>query len=660
MEAFEDIRKKVEELRARINYYADLYYNADSPEISDFEYDSLMRQLIDLENEYPQLITADSPTQKVGGVSDRQFSPVEHRVPMESLQDAFNIEEVLAFDTRVRQSAPAATYVVEPKIDGLSVSLEYQNGVFFRGSTRGDGQIGEDVTANLRTVKNIPSKLTQAIPYLEVRGEVFLSGKRFEEIVEQQELNGEKTFKNPRNAAAGSLRQKNPAVTASRGLDIFVFNIQQIQGSEPEGHKESLDYLKSLGFNTIPFYNQFADIDGVVGEINRIGEIRGTLPFDIDGAVVKVNELALRPILGRTSKFPRWALAFKYPPEEKETDLIDIEVSVGRTGVLTPTAVLKPVFLAGSTVSRAILHNQDFITEKDIRIGDRVIVRKAGDIIPEVVRVVAHAENSVAYLLPKNCPSCGAEVFRDPEAAAVRCENPDCPVQMLRHLIHFCSKDAMDIEGLGESILERFVNEGLLKSVSDIYRLKEDDLIYLEGFGKKSVENLLGAIENSKDNDLSRLIFALGIRHIGQNAAKLLAERFLTMEAIESAGFDELSAIEGFGQVMAQSVLDFFAIPQTHALIDEFRALGLNMKSKKEIKDDRFSGKVFVLTGALENFSRQEAAAIIESFNGKVSSSVSKKTDYVLAGEDAGSKLQKAEALGIEVISEAEFLSWIE
>ncbi len=660
MEAFEDIRKKVEELRARINYYADLYYNADSPEISDFEYDSLMRQLIDLENEYPQLITADSPTQKVGGVSDRQFSPVEHRVPMESLQDAFNIEEVLAFDTRVRQSAPSATYVVEPKIDGLSVSLEYQNGVFFRGSTRGDGQIGEDVTANLRTVKNIPSKLTQAIPYLEVRGEVFLSGKRFEEIVEQQELNGEKPFKNPRNAAAGSLRQKNPAVTASRGLDIFVFNIQQIQGNEPEGHKESLDYLKSLGFNTIPFYNQFADIDGVVGEINRIGEIRGTLPFDIDGAVVKVNELALRPILGRTSKFPRWALAFKYPPEEKETDLIDIEVSVGRTGVLTPTAVLKPVFLAGSTVSRAILHNQDFITEKDIRIGDRVIVRKAGDIIPEVVRVVAHAENSVAYLLPENCPSCGAEVFRDPEAAAVRCENPDCPVQMLRHLIHFCSKDAMDIEGLGESILERFVNEGLLKSVSDIYRLKEDDLIYLEGFGKKSVENLLGAIENSKDNDLSRLIFALGIRHIGQNAAKLLAERFLTMEAIESAGFDELSAIEGFGQVMAQSVLDFFAIPQTHALIDEFRALGLNMKSKKEIKDDRFSGKVFVLTGALENFSRQEAAAIIESFNGKVSSSVSKKTDYVLAGEDAGSKLQNAEALGVEVISEAEFLSWIE
>jgi len=660
MENLETCRARAAELRKIISYHSTKYYEEDNPEIDDYEYDMLVRELAGIENTYPQLTDAGSPTKRVGGKADRQFQPVSHTVPMESLQDAFGINEVMSFDARVREKAPEATYIVEPKIDGLSVSLEYENGFFIRGSTRGDGLVGEDVTANLRTIKSIPDRLKSAIPYIEVRGEVFMPLSVFEKIVESQELNEEKPFKNPRNAAAGSLRQKNPNITAQRSLDIFVFNIQQVNGAELDTHKSSLDFIKNLGIKTIPFYNEFGTIEEVIKELQRIGEIRGTLPFDIDGAVIKVNSFKQRAVLGSTSKFPKWALAYKYPPEEKQTKLVGIEINVGRTGVLTPTAVLEPVLVAGSIVSRATLHNQDFITEKDIRIGDTVLIRKAGDIIPEVLSVVSRSENSTSYRLPETCPSCGAKVFREPEESAVRCLNPECPAQLLRLLIHFCSRDAMDIEGLGEGILERLVNEGLLKTVADIYSLNAAQLSALERFAEKSAKNLTEAIEASKQNDLYRLIFALGIRHIGQKAAKLLAERFITIDSIMTASAEEISSIEGFGGIMAESVADYFALPQSKELIGELKQNGLNMKSNKEIKDTRFSGKTFVLTGALPTYSRSDATAVIESFNGKVSSSVSKKTDFVLAGEDAGSKLQKANELGIMVISEAQFIEMIQ
>lgn len=660
MDNLETCRARAAELRRIINYHSTKYYEDDSPEIEDYEYDLLVRELAEIENNYPQLADTGSPTKRVGGKADKRFQPVSHAIPMESLQDAFGINEVIAFDTRVREKAPEATYIVEPKIDGLSVSLEYENGFFVRGSTRGDGLVGEDVTANLRTIKSIPDRLKSAIPYIEVRGEVFMPLSVFEKIVESQELNEEKPFKNPRNAAAGSLRQKNPNITTQRSLDIFVFNIQQVTGAELDTHKSSLDFIKNLGIKTIPFYNEFGTIEEVIKELQRIGEFRGTLPFGIDGAVIKVNNFKQRAALGSTSKFPKWALAYKYPPEEKQTILLDIEINVGRTGVLTPTAVLKPVLVAGSTVGRATLHNQDFITEKDIRIGDTVFIRKAGDIIPEVMSVVCHNENSKKYNLPEICPSCGAKVFREPEESAVRCVNPECPAQLLRLLIHFCSRDAMDIEGLGEGILERLVNEGMLKTVADIYSLNAGQLSGMERFAEKSAKNLTEAIEASKQNDLYRLIFALGIRHIGQKAAKLLAERFITIDAIMSASSEEISSIEGFGGIMAESVVDYFALPQSKELVEELKGKGLKLKSNKEIKDTRFSGKTFVLTGTLPTYSRTDATSVIESFNGKVSSSVSKKTDFVLAGEDAGSKLQKANELGVMVISEAQFIKMIQ
>lgn len=660
MKDFETCKARAAELREALDYHSKKYYLDDSPEIEDYEYDALMSELKEIESDYPVLASPDSPTRRVGGFADAQFTAVHHTVPMESLQDAFSLDEVRSFDSRVRETAPDAVYVVEPKIDGLSVSLEYENGVFKRGSTRGDGLVGEDVTVNLRTIKSIPHRLRSRLPFIEVRGEVYMPREAFERMVSQQELNEEKPFKNPRNAAAGSLRQKNPKITAQRFLDIFLFNIQQVKGAELDSHKSSLDYIKSLGLQTIPFYNEFGSIDEVIAELERIGNIRGTLPFDIDGAVIKVNSFEHRKALGSTSKFPKWALAYKYPPEEKKTVLLDIEINVGRTGVLTPTAVLEPVFVAGSTVSRATLHNQDYITQKDIRIGDTVLIRKAGDIIPEVLSVVSHSENAEAFTLPKMCPSCGAGVYRDPEEAAVRCRNPECPAQLLRLLIHFCSRDAMDIEGLGEGILERLTNEGMLKTVADIYALDDRQLSDLERFAEKSANNLMNAIESSKQNDLYRLVFALGIRHIGQKAAKLLAERFISMEALMAASAEEISGIEGFGGIMAQSVYDYFTLPQSKALIAELKGFGVNMKSKKEIKDARFSGKTFVLTGALPNFSRSDATAVIESFNGKVSSSVSKKTDFVLAGEDAGSKLQKANELGVAVIDEAQFMEMIQ
>ena len=659
MSDFEQKKQRAEQLRRELNHHIYRYYVENENDIEDYEYDMLMRELDSIEKEYPELLAPDSPTHRVGGQADGQFEKVVHTVRMESLQDAFSHGEVEDFDRRVHESFLDVTYVVEPKIDGLSVSLEYTNGVFTRGSTRGDGIEGEDITANLRTVKSIPLRLKTDLPFIEVRGEVYMPREVFFEIVEKQELNGEKPFKNPRNAAAGSLRQKNPKITAERKLDIFVFNIQQIDGAEITGHYQSLEYLKELGFKTVPFFRKFNNIKDALGEIERIGDIRYTLPFDIDGAVVKVDSFAQRETIGSTAKFPRWAIAYKYPPEEKETTLVDIEINVGRTGVLTPTAVFEPVLVAGSTVSRATLHNEDFIKEKGIRIGDTVIIRKAGDIIPEVLSVVKHCDNSRDYEMPKFCPSCGSRVFREEGEAAIRCDNPDCPAQLLRVLIHFCSRDAMDIEGLGDAVLETFLKVGLIGKISDIYRLDYEKIAALDGMGQKSADNLKKAVEKSKENDLSKLLFAFGIRHIGQKASKLLSDHFLTLDNIISATKEEILNIDGFGEIMADSVVEFFSLEQTKQMIEELKNFGLNMESQREIKDNRFEGMTFVLTGTLTNFTRNEAQEIIESYGGKAASSVSKKTTYVLAGEAAGSKLQKATELGVTIITEQQFAEMI-
>ena len=642
-------------LREKLNYHSYKYYVEDAPEIEDYEYDMMLRELTEIENEYPNLSTPDSPTRRVGGKADGQFEPVIHTVRMESLQDAFSEDELRDFDARVRAAVSDPVYIVEPKIDGLSVSLEYRDGVFSRGSTRGDGVTGEDVSANLCTIGSIPLKLQKVLPFVEVRGEVYMPKDVFLDIVAEQENNGENPFKNPRNAAAGSLRQKNPQITAKRRLSIFVFNVQQIEGETLTSHYQSLEYLKSLGFKTIPGYKRCSSIDEAIDAVRNIGSMRGNLAFDIDGAVIKVDSFSQRELLGSTSKFPKWAVAFKYPPEERETKLIDIEINVGRTGVLTPTAVLSPVSLAGTTVSRATLHNEDFIKEKGICLGDTVIVRKAGDIIPEVLGVSKHAEDAEPYTMPTVCPSCGSPVYREDGEAAVRCLNTDCPAQLLRNIIHFCSRDAMDIEGLGESVAKLLVEESLIRTPADIYKLKAEDIAALERMGELSASNLINAINKSKENDLSKLVFALGIRHIGQKAAKLLAERFKNMSALSAASEQDISEIEGFGGIMAKSVADYFATPENKALVDELESLGVNMNYLQQIKDSRFEGKTFVLTGTLSKYTRNEAAAIIEEYAGKTASSVSKKTSYVLAGEDAGSKLKKANELGVRVISEQEF-----
>ncbi len=653
---FDAAQKRAEELREKLNYYSYRYYVENENDVSDYEYDMLMRELKGIEDSYPTLLTPDSPTHRVGGEAENIFEKVEHPVKMESLQDAFSTDELREFAARVEDSISEPQYVVEPKIDGLSVSLEYVNGVFTRGSTRGDGNVGEDVTANLKTVHSIPLRLKEDIPFLEVRGEVYMPRDTFLKIVEKQELNEEKPFKNPRNAAAGSLRQKNPKIAAQRKLDIFVFNIQRIEGKELKGHRESLLYLQKLGFKTIPFFNRYANFEEAIEEVLRIGDIRYTLPFDIDGAVIKVDDFASRERLGSTAKFPKWAVAFKYPPEEKDTKLLDIEVAVGRTGVLTPTAIFEPVQLAGTTVSRATLHNEDFIKEKNIAIGDTIRIRKAGDIIPEVLSVTEHQENAELYTLPRICPSCGAPVHREEGEAAIRCNNPDCPAQLLRRMIHFCSRDAMDIEGLGDALLEVLVNEGLVKNAADIYALDFEKIASLERMGKKSTENLKNAIENSKQNDLGKLLFALGIRHIGQKAAALLAAHFKTIDAVMAATREQILEIDGFGEIMVDALLEFFALDEAKELIAALKAVGVNTESLKEIVDERFKGKTFVLTGTLPTMKRSEASEIIESFGGKTSSSVSKKTDYVLAGEDAGSKLTKAQTLGITILTEEEFL----
>lgn len=647
---------KAKELRDFLNYHSKKYYVDDDPQISDFEYDKALRDLENIENDFPSVLTPDSPTQRVGGMADNRFEEVVHAVPMESLQDAFSFDELRSFESKIDGDV---TFVVEPKIDGLSVSLEYRDGVFVRGSTRGDGQVGEDVTANLRTIKTIPLKLEENVPFLEVRGEVYMPREVFLSLVEKQEINGEKPFKNPRNAAAGSLRQKSSKIAAERNLSIFVFNIQQIEGKEIKSHKESLDYLKTLGFRTVPFYNEYKSFDDVLSEIDRIGNERGNLPFDIDGAVIKVNDFEKRKELGSTSKFPKWAVAYKYPPEEKETKLLDVEVNVGRTGVLTPVAVLEPALLAGSTVGRATMHNEDFIREKGIGIGDTVVVRKAGDIIPEIVTVSKKGENTKVFEMPKVCPSCSSPVFREEDEAAIRCTNPQCPAQLLRNIIHFCSRDAMDIEGLGESVAEVLVNEGLVKNAADIYSLSEEQILSLERFAEKSAKNLVEAINKSKENDLSKLLFALGIRHIGAKAAKLLSVNFGTMEKIMNATKEEILLIDGFGEIMAESVAEYFSLEPTKRMIEEFMSVSVNMKSLAEVKDTRFQGMTFVLTGTLPTMSRAEASEIIEGFSGKTSSSVSKKTTYVLAGEDAGSKLTKAQTLGVTIISENEFMDMI-
>ena len=651
----EEAGRLAKQLAEQISYHNRKYYVEDAPEIDDYEYDQLYRRLQQLEAEFPQLVTPDSPTQKVGGAALNRFSPVAHAVPMESLHDSFSEQELMEFDRRVRSAVGDPVYVVEPKFDGLSVSVEYRDGLFVRGSTRGDGSVGEDITENIRTIRSLPMKLSKALPYIEVRGEVYMPHETFYQLSARQELNGEKPFKNPRNAAAGSLRQKNPAVTASRGLDIFVFNVQQVTGAELRYHDEALGFLKKLGFPVPPFFKPCNTMQEAVGEIRKIGEMRGSLGYSIDGAVVKVNSFAQRELLGSTAKFPKWAEAFKYPPEEKQTKLLGIEINVGRTGVLTPTAVFEPVSLAGSTVARATLHNQDFIAEKDIRIGDTVLLRKAGEVIPEVVSVVSHAEASEPYRMPRVCPSCGAEVTREEGEAATRCTNPECPAQLLRHMIHFASRDAMDIDGLGPAVIEQLVGKGMLSSPADLYSLTAAQLNSLERMGEKSSDNLLKAIEKSKDNDLYRLVFALGIPHVGLKAAKLLTARFGSVDDIFRAELEELSSIDGFGDVLAQSVRRFFDLPNTAHLIGRLRDAGVNMLSRTETKDSRFAGKTFVLTGTLPGLTRAQAAELIEKYGGKVSGSVSKKTDYVLAGEDAGSKLAKANQLGVAVISEEDF-----
>lgn len=647
---------EIEKLRRELTQAGYEYYVLDKPTMSDYDYDHQLRRLEELEADHPETVTPDSPTQRVGGQPLESFTQVRHQVPLESLQDVFDFSELEAFDQRVKGVVPDAEYVVEPKVDGLSVALEYENGLFIRGATRGDGQVGEDVTENLRTVRSIPLKIPDAPPRFIVRGEVYMPKKVFHALNEERERRGEALFANPRNAAAGSLRQLDPKVAAARKLDIAVFNIQWPQ-EEFSTHLETLDYLRDKGFKVIPHYS-CSRVAEAGERITEIGETRESFPFDIDGAVVKVNSLSERVALGSTAKFPRWAAAYKYPPEVKPAQVVDIVVQVGRTGVLTPKAVLTPVRLAGTTVTNATLHNQDFISEKDIRIGDTVLVRKAGEIIPEVLSVVADKRRSGTepYFLPKTCPVCGAPVERDEDGAHVRCTGAECPAQLLRNLAHFASRDAMDIEGLGIAVVENLVNAQLVRTPGDLYFLKEEDVSKLERMGKKSAQKLLAALEKSKSQDLSRLIYAFGIRQVGQKAGKILAARFRTLEALQNATLEELTKIDDIGEVTAQSILDWMASPQSQHLIGRLREAGVNMTAAEQGSDRRFAGMTFVLTGALEKFTRDEASEMIEARGGKAAGSVSKKTTYVVAGEAAGSKLRKAQELGVPVLTEDEFL----
>lgn len=653
-----EAKKRLSELKATIEKANRDYYDLDAPTLEDDEYDALMRELRGIEQQFPELLTADSPSQRVGGSAQTTFEKVRHEVQMGSLQDVFDVSEVCDFVDRVKAEG-AGEFTVEPKIDGLSVSLVYENGVLVQGSTRGDGFIGEDITPNIKTIRSIPLNIPEKLPLLEVRGEVYMPKKSFGELCELQEKNGEPLPKNPRNAAAGSLRQKDSKITASRKLDIFCFNIQRIEGKELKTHSESLEFIKDMGFHVIPDIRVCHTADEIIERIEEIGQMRRSLPFDIDGAVVKVNDLALRNEIGATSKVPKWAVAFKYPPEEKETTLRSIEINVGRTGALTPVAIFDPVQLAGTSVARAVLHNQDYITEKGIRVGDRIIVRKAGDIIPEVVKSVSHTENSEPFFIPDKCPVCGAAAVRDEDAAVIRCQNPDCPAQLLRSIEHFASRGAMNIDGLGEAVVEQLVSADLVHTVADLYTLDLLHLAALERFGTKSAENLLASIEKSKHNEPDRLIFALGIRGIGQKAATLLCQKFGDVDSIVAASVEDIAAIDGFGEILAQSVYDAMREPHRVKLIERLKELGLNMKFTSQQVSDKLNGLTFVLTGTLPTLKRDEAKAMIEQRGGKVSGSVSKKTSYVVAGEEAGSKLTKANELGITVLTEEQFLQMI-
>lgn len=655
-----DEQKRIEQLRMELNEHNYNYYVLDNPTITDFEYDRMLRELEVLEAAHPELITPDSPTQRVGGKALDSFQQVTHRVPLQSLQDVFSAEELQDFDRKVRESAEQIEYLVEPKVDGLSVAIEYENGVFVRGATRGDGQVGEDVTENIRTIKSIPMKLENAPATLIVRGEVYMSRKTFERLNTERELRGEPLLANPRNAAAGSMRQLDPKVAASRSLDMVAFNIQYSDGPAFETDSAGLDWLKSLKFKVID-YQLAKNMEHVNSMIFDLGDNREQYPFDIDGTVVKVNSLTERENLGETAKFPRWAAAYKYPPEQKESVVQDIVVQVGRTGVLTPKAVVAPVRLAGTTVTNATLHNQDFITDKDIRIGDTVIVQKAGEIIPEIVSVVKgkRPEGTLPYYMPQSCPVCGAPVARDEDGAHIRCTGAECPAQLLRNLTHFASRDAMDIEGLGPAVVEALVNAGFVKTAADLYSLDEQSVASLERMGKKSAQNLLAAVERSKGNDLSKLLYAFGIRQVGQKAAKVLAAKFGTLDKLADAGEEELTAIDDIGGITARYLTEWFASPQSRHLIESLKEAGVNMDSLAQPVGDLLTGKTFVLTGELSAYSRKEAGEKLEALGAKVSGSVSRKTSCVIAGEAAGSKLRKAQELGITVLDEAQFLALI-
>ena len=655
-------KKRIEELRKQTDYYAQKYYDDDAPEISDFEYDMLMVELRNLEKEYPQFLSKDSLTQKVGGHVKEGFEKVVHEVPLQSLQDIFSFEEVEEFCHKMEEKAKEngiekVKYVVETKIDGLSSALEYKNGKFVRGATRGNGLVGEDVTQNLKTVKTIPMEINDKID-ITVRGEVFIAKKEFEEMNQEREENEEELFANARNAAAGSLRQLDSNITKKRPLDIYIFNVQKIEGKEFNSHFEELEYLEKLGFNVNPVRIPCSNVEEVKKAINKIGEDREQLTFGIDGAVVKVDNLKLRTILGTTSKVPKWAIAYKYPPEQKETILKDIEFQVGRTGVITPLAILEPVRVAGSLISKTTLHNEDFVKEKGLKIGDRVIIQKAGDVIPEIVRAVVEKRDGTEkeFVMPTHCPVCGAETVREEGESAVRCTGIECPAKLYRNLVHFVSREAMNIDGLGENIIGILLEKKMISNIADIYDLKFEDIASLKKNGKKFAQNLIDSINISKQNDLYRLITALGIRHVGVKAAKVLAKTYENMDNLSNASIEDLSQVDEVGTIVANSINEFFSQEQTKDLLKRLKDAGVNMeRQKEENEDDRFAGKTFVLTGSLEKYSREEASNIIEKFGGKTSSSVSKKTTYLLAGEDAGSKLTKAQNLGVQIISENEF-----
>lgn len=655
----EQIKSEYEQLCKQAEQHNFNYYVLDDPTIEDDEYDKLMRRIKEIEAENPEIVSESSPTQHVGGYAINTFEKVTHEVQMGSLQDVFSKGELYEFDERVKKAVGEAVYCVEPKIDGLSVSLEYKDGIFTRGSTRGDGFVGEDITKNLKTIKSIPMELNEKIPFIEVRGEVYMPKADFEKLVRKQLENDEQPAKNPRNAAAGSLRQKDSRVTASRGLDIFVFNLQRIEGRELTCHSESLDYMKSLGFNVIDGYKTFDNIEDAVSRIMEIGENRQSYSYDIDGAVIKVDDFELRNELGSTAKVPKWAVAFKYPPEEKETKLLDIEINVGRTGALTPVAVFEPVWLAGTTVSRAVLHNQDYIDSKDIRIGDIIAVRKAGDIIPEVVRSVSHAENSEPFVIPHICPVCHGKAERAEDEAVIRCVNIDCPAQLLKNIEHFASRPAMNIDGLGEAVVKQLVENRLISTVADLYSLQQQDLEMLPGFAKVSASKLIANIENSKTNSPDRLLFALGIKGIGQKNAQLLMKHFGSIEKLSETSSEEISAVENFGDILANSIFTALHEPHMTELIERLKSYGVNTVYQSDVKSDKLAGLTFVITGTLPDMTRDEAKTLIEQNGGKCSGSVSKKTSYVLAGEEAGSKLTKAQQLGVTVISQQQLIEMI-